>query len=146
MLNSTSPSHRGVCAPGFVQSVGEDNSLLCLRELSYPRAFADPASYHDQYCGKCISAKLYSGKRNTHFSMLTVRTDSTTSPARGARQIWVSLGRLARKCSPQTRKEPPCKRRASKCGPESAKSKWNFLRALGWMSPVYSSTRHCRSR
>ena len=71
---------------------------------------ADPAS---------ISAKLYSGKRNTHFSMLTVRTDSTTSPARGARQIWVSLGRLARKCSPQTRKEPPCKRRASKCGPRS---------------------------
>ena len=41
--------------------MGEDNALLCLRELSYPRAFvasiADPASYHDQSCGKCISAK-----------------------------------------------------------------------------------------
>ena len=61
MLNSTAPSHRGVCAPGFVQSVGEDNSLLCLRKLSYPRDFvasiADPASYIDQSCGKWTSAK-----------------------------------------------------------------------------------------
>ena len=39
MLNSTAQSQRGVCAPGLVQSVGEDNSLLCLRELSYPRVF-----------------------------------------------------------------------------------------------------------
>ena len=66
----------------------------------------------------------------THFSMLRQsRTDSTTSPTRGARQIWVSLGRLARKCSPQTRlaKGLP----ESPCGPESAKSKWKLLEGFG---------------
>ena len=38
---------------------------------------------------------------------------------------------IARKCSPQTRKQPPCKSRASKCGSESAKSKWKLLEGFG---------------
>ena len=101
MLNSTAQSQRGVCAPGLVQSVGEDNALLCLRELSYPRAFVasivDPASYHDQSCGKCVSAKqIVLREENTPFSMLRQsRTDSTTvARARGT----TNLGQFRTSC------------------------------------------------
>ena len=101
-------------------------------------SIADPASYHDQSCGKCVSAKqIVLREENTPFSMLRQsRTDSTTvARARGT----TNLGQFRTSCKEMIAKnsQGAALQKAHqhmRAGVGKIKTETDFLRALGYIA------------